>query len=79
MWYNKFAQCKHRKDPPRNNKEINQSVQPANKQRVEGNHPLSLQPPCREENLPPKEEESANRKKGEETPPTSTSVEGKTP
>ena len=57
-----FAQCTHRKDPPRN-KKINQSAQPANKQQVEGNHPLSLQPLCSGENLPPKEEESANRKK----------------
>ena len=65
--------------PPGATKKINQYAQPANKQQVEGNHPLSLQPPCREENLPPKEEESTNRKKGEETPPTSTSAEGKTP
>ena len=73
-----FAQPKHRKDPPRNNKKTNQSEQPASKEQVEGSHPLLLQPPCGEENLPRKDQ-SAKRNKGEETPPTSTSVENKTP
>ena len=41
-----FAQPKHRKDPPRNNKKTNQSAQPASKEQVAGSHPLSLQPPC---------------------------------
>ena len=104
-------QCKRGKYPSSNDKQINQSaqLQPANGQQVEGNHPPSLQPPSREENVPeqkqapnigqptkdengeetqvpfltlpssegnkeenqaPKVEESAGRKKGEETPPT---------
>ena len=72
-----FAQPKHRKDPPRNNKKTNQPAQPASKEQVEGSHLLLLQPPCGEENLPRKDQ-SAKRNKGEETPPTSTSVENKT-
>ena len=68
------------KTPPRNNKKTNQSAQPASKEQVAGSHPLSLQPLCGGENLPPEEkDQSANRNKGEETPPTSTSVEKKTP
>ena len=104
-------QRKRGKYPSSNDKQINQSaqLQPANGQQVEGNHPPSLQPPSREENVPeqkqapnigqptkdengeetqvpfltlpssegnkeenqaPKVEESAGRKKGEETPPT---------
>ena len=73
-----FAQLKHRKDPPRNNKKTNQSAQPASKEQVEGSHPLLLQPPGGEENLPRKDQ-SAKRNKGEETLPTATSVENKTP
>ena len=73
-----FAQPKHHKDPPRNNKKTNQSAQPASKEQVEGSHLLLLQPPCGEENLPRKDQ-SAKRNKGEETPPTSTSVQNKTP
>ena len=41
-----FAQPKHHKDPPSNNKKTNQSAQPASKEQVAGSHPLSLQPPC---------------------------------
>ena len=75
-----FAQPKHHKDDGTTKKQTNQSVQPASKEQVAGSHPLSLQPLCGGENLPPEEkDQSANRNKGEETPPTSTSVEKKTP
>ena len=40
-----FAQPKHRKDPPKNKKKTNQSVQPASREQVARSHPLSLQPP----------------------------------
>ena len=74
MWYNKsLLKANIVKTPPGTKKLTSQRSQPTS------NKSLSLRPPCSGENLPPKEEESANRKKGEETPPSSTSVEGKMP
>ena len=74
MWYNKsLLKANIVKTPPGTKKLTSQRSQPTS------NKSLSLRPLCSEENLPPKEEESANRKNGEETPPSSTSVEGKMP
>lgn len=66
MWYNKsLLKANIVKTPPGTKKLTSQRSQPTS------NKSLSLRPP--------KEEESANRKNGEETPPSSTSVEGKMP
>lgn len=71
-----FAQPKHRKDRPKNKKK-NKPVCATSQQGTSCTKPSSIiTAALKEENLPPEEkDQSANRNKGKETPPTSTSVE----
>lgn len=75
-----FAQPKHHKDPPEEQQK-NKPVCATSQQGTSCRKPSSIiTAALREENLPPeKRDQSVNRNKGEETPPTSTSVENKTP
>lgn len=74
-----FAQPKHHKDPPEEQQK-NKSACATSQQGTSCRKPSSIITAALRENLPPeKRDQSANRNKGEETPPTSTSVENKTP